>query len=139
MVRQRVLIRTKTSAVCAKLYSATGFLGYCLRLRPFRHIDLSFFPSGSGGPSALRIVSHPAVLQKKRTAVVLTLSSTLQAQNQQIKGVIRRQTNQGELDRSVEVPFRLGRERNCGQDVCAETDVWARGRLGLACECKVSP
>ena len=130
MVRQRVLIRTKTSTVCAKLYSASRFLGYCLRLRPFRHINFSFFPSRSGGPLALHIVSRPAVLPKKRTTIVLTLSSSLQTQNQQIKGVIRRQTNQGELDRSVEVPFRLGRERSRGQDVCVETDVWARGRLG---------
>ena len=52
---------------------ATRLLGYCLRLRPFRHIDFSFFPSGSGGPLALRIVSRPAVLPKKRTTMVLAL------------------------------------------------------------------
>ena len=46
------------------------------------------------------------------------------------KGVIERQTNQSDLDGWVEVPFRLGRERSCGQDVC-ETGVcgFVLGRL----------
>ena len=68
--------------------------------------------------------------------MVLILSSSLQVQNQQIKRVIERQTNQSDLDWWIEVPVRLERERSCGKDVC-ETGVCALGCLGFsapACE-----
>ena len=63
-------------------------------------------------------------LTKEADNDVLALSSSLHTQNQQIKGVTERQTNQSDLDRWAEVPFRLGRERSCCQDVC-ETGVCA--------------
>ena len=49
--------------------------------------------------------------------VVLTLSSSSQGQNQQMRGVIEGQTNQSDLDWWRELAFRLGRERGCAQDV----------------------
>ena len=61
--------------------------------------------------------------------MVLTLSSSLQVQNQQIKRVIELQTNQSDLDWWIEVPVRLEREPSCGQDVC-ETG-FALGCLGF--------
>ena len=50
--------------------------------------------------------------------IVLTLSSSLQGHNQHMRGVMKCETNQCDLGWWIELAFRLGRERGCGQDVC---------------------
>ena len=105
-----------------RLNRATRPLGYCLQRRPFRcSAPISTFHSfqqtlENHQPRLLFNVQ--TILPRRRTRIVLTLSSSSQGQSQQMRDVMGRQTYLCDLCLWRERAFRLDVKRGYAQDVC---------------------